>query len=156
MIVWQERPTLKEIQIPPTDSEISALHSLLHSNRGFFIDKETLLFLTRKETSAILHKPTSTNNSNTSILGDLITREQIREWGNLPTGYSAQQIGKDKPCISLLSIVEYMSKVKARENPDSKIKKEIEIGVFKEILPQISNWRERIRLKSIHALKGEI
>ncbi len=89
-------------------TKITRIHDLLTANKGLFADRELMFLLKRTEASRILGVPIKRNDVGDSILGDLITREEIREWSNLPEIYKPKE-GK-KEGISLLSVFEYMVK----------------------------------------------
>ena len=72
-----------------------------------------------------------------SILRDLITREEIREWSNLPEMYRSKK-GK-KEGISLLSVFEYMVKRNGGivESPGKFSLDEDQVALQKNVLRRI-------------------
>ena len=130
----------------PSDSEVMGIHSLLTANKNFFIDRELILLLTRPEVSRILGVPIERKDVGDSILGDLITREEIREWSNLPNGY---KIIGDRG-ISLMSIFEYMIKrdggiiESPGKFPLDRNQIALQKDVLSRILAQVPDWQTRV------------
>lgn len=135
----EKRVPVDILSLPPSINEISRIHSCLTGKDGLFMDKETLLLLTRQEVAGILGIPIDRGGDvGQSILGDLITREQLRWWSNLPGDYKGEG-------ISLLSVFEYAMtrEPKDRQTEDGQ-KKVLEI-----IILQVPNWRDRLRDHSL-------
>lgn len=136
------------IKDAPSDSEVTRIHSLLIADTGFFVDRELIFLLSRPEVSTILGIPMQRNDVGDSILGDLITREEIREWSNLPEMHKSPN-GRIEG-ISLLSVFEYMVKhdggiVKSPgEFPSDGNQVALQKDVLGRILAQVSDWKTRV------------
>ena len=130
----------------PSDSEVIGIHSLLTANKDFFIDRELILLLTHPEVSRILGVSIERKDVGDSILGDLITREEIRECRNLPDRYKT--FG-DRG-ISLMSIFEYMIKrdggiiESPGKFPLDRNQIALQKDVLSRILAQVPDWQTRV------------
>lgn len=141
----------------PSNSEVTRVHNLLTGDKGFFIDRETIILLMRREASCILRVPIERSDVGDLILGDLITREEIREWGNLPETYKPKEGNRER--ISLLSVFEYMLRRDGGivESPgkfplDSN-QVALQKDVLSRILAQVPDWETRF-FRSIATLIG--
>lgn len=132
----------------PSDSEVTGIHNLLTANKGFFIDRELILLLMHPEASRILGVPMQRSDVGDSILGDLITREEIRECRNFPEMYhlmNAKRTG-----ISLLSVFEHMIEHDGGivENPGKfpldRDQVALQKDVLRRILAQVPDWQKRV------------
>lgn len=130
----------------PSNSEVTRIHNLLTADKGFFIDRERIILLTRPEASRILGVPIQRNDVGDQALGDLITREQVREWSNLPDKYKT--FGDRR--ISLLSVFEY---ILSRDGgivgspgkfPLDRNQVALQKDVLSRILTQVPDWQRRI------------
>lgn len=132
----------------PSDSEIIGIHSLLTANKDFFIDRELILLLTRPEVSRILGVSIERKDVGDSILGDLIRREEVREWNKLPEMYKPKEGKRGE--ISLMSIFEYMIKRDGGiiESPGKFPLDGNQIALQKDvlsrILAQVPDWQTRV------------
>ena len=130
----------------PSDSEVIGIHSLLTANKDFFIDRELILLLTHPEVSRILGVSIERKDVGDSILGDLITREEIRECSKLPDRYKT--FGDRR--ISLLSVFEYMIKRDGGtvKSPGKFLLDRNQIALQKDvlsrILAQVPDWQTRV------------
>lgn len=133
---------------PPDSAEVTKIHGLLTTNKGSFADRELMFFLTRPEASRILGIPMRRSDVGDSILGDLIAREQIREWSNLPEIYKPKE-GK-REGISLLSVFEYIIKrdgriIESVGKPSlDKNQVALQKDVLSRILAQVPDWQTRV------------
>ena len=134
------------IKDAPVSSDITRIHNLLTVDKGFFIDRELSILLSRSEAFRILGIPMERGDVGRSTLGDLITREEIREWSNLPNGY---KIIGDRG-ISLMSIFEYMIKrdggiiESPGKFPLDRNQIALQKDVLSRILAQVPDWQTRV------------
>lgn len=132
----------------PGDSDITKIHNLLMVNEGFFIDRELMVLLSRPEVSQILEIPMQRRDIGDSTLGDLIRREEIREWTNLPEMLRSAKVEGDG--ISLLSVVEYVLKKDKGivngpgEFPSDGNQVALQKDVLRRILSQVPDWKTRV------------
>lgn len=132
----------------PSNSEVTRVHNLLTGDKGFFIDRETIILLTRREASCILRVPIERSGVGDLILGDLITREEIRGWSNLPETYKPKE-GK-REGISLLSVFEYMLRrdggivESSGKFPLDRNQAALQKDVLRRILAQVPDWQTRV------------
>lgn len=130
----------------PSDNDVTRIHNLLTENKGFFIDKELVIMLSRLEVDDILSDYMKRDGVDKSTVGDLIAREEIRVWGNLPNKYKI--IGDRK--ISLMSIFEYILKrdegivESPGKFPSDKNQVALQKDVLSRILVQVPDWQKRI------------
>lgn len=122
---------------PINNTEVTKVHDLLTIDKGLFADRELMFLLTRIEASRILGVSMERSDAGDSILGDLITREEIREWSNLPEIYKSK--GGKKEGISLLSVFEYMVKRNGGivESPGKFPLDENQVSLQKDVLRKV-------------------
>lgn len=143
------------IKDAPSDSEVTRAHSLLTSKEGFFIDRELTVMLSRGEAASILRTYLERSDTDNSTLGDLITREEIRQWSNLPD----ENRIIDSRCISLMSVFEYMLKrdggivESPGKFPLDGNQVALQKDVLRRILAQVPDWQTRF-LSNMATLTG--
>lgn len=132
----------------PSAGEVAKMLNLLTVNKGFFVDRELVILLTPIEASRILGIHIERSDIGDSTLRDLVTREEIRRWSNLPKMCIPKKGQKEG--ISLLSVLEYMTRHSgglvgnSGEFSSDSNQVALQKDVLGRILAQVPDWKARI------------
>lgn len=148
--LFHRPPVLEKREPLPSRNEALLIRNCLSDDKNrFFIDRETLLLVTRTEASVILGIQKMRMDISETSISDLVSREQLREWNNLPEGYKIAKSNKGK--ISFLSVVEYLINKNGGFTkdggglPNNKYQTDFQISVIQEVLGKVPGWRKRLR-----------